>query len=273
MSPAALFGKQTDGGKKKVPAEFDARNIKVMGFCPKCQILFFDCACGREVVVIKISPSVLACDFSKFGEEVRRAADAGADMIHLDVMDGNFVPNISFGPDVIKSVRGLTDICFDVHLMIENPGRYIDQFVAAGADIITIHYESCEDQKEVLKAIRESGVKSAISIKPATPAFVLDPLLPYVDMILVMTVEPGFGGQKFMEDTMESVRTLRSMIADSGYPIDIEVDGGINMGTAKIAAAAGANILVAGSALYGAPDMTEAIRTMRDAAEQASNEE
>ncbi len=243
-------------------------------FCPKYMNTIFLTAKGsREVLVIKISPSVLSCDFSKLGEEVTRAAHAGADMIHLDVMDGNFVPNISFGPDVIASVRGFTNAVFDVHLMIDNPGRYIDKFIAAGADIITIHYESCENQREVLKQIREAGKKAAISIKPMTPAFVLDPLLPYVDMILVMTVEPGFGGQKFMEETMENVRTLKTMIGESGYSIDIQVDGGINKETAKIAAAAGANILVAGSALFGAPDMKIAIAEMRNSAEEAKQTE
>ncbi len=223
--------------------------------------------------MIKISPSVLACDFSKLGEEALRVEKAGADMLHLDVMDGNFVPNISFGPDVIASVRGLSNLCFDVHLMIDNPGRYIDKFVAAGADIITIHYESCENQKEVLKMIREAGKKAAISIKPMTPAFVLDPLLAYVDMVLVMTVEPGFGGQKFMEDTMESVRTLRAMIKESGYAIDIQVDGGINAETAAIAAEAGANIFVAGSSVFKAKDAKKAMEDIRAAAESANQAE
>ncbi len=223
--------------------------------------------------MIKIAPSVLACDFSKLGEEVLRVEKGGADMLHLDVMDGNFVPNISFGPDVIKSVRGLSNLVFDVHLMIDDPGRYISKFVEAGADIITIHYESCENQKDVLKMIREAGIKAAISIKPMTPAFVLDPLLPYVDMILVMTVEPGFGGQKFMEETMENVRTIRQMITAGGYPIDIEVDGGINATTAVTAAKAGANILVAGSAVFGASDASVAIESMRAAAEAAASEE
>ncbi len=222
--------------------------------------------------MIKISPSVLACDFSKLGEEVKKVEEAGADMLHLDVMDGSFVPNISFGPDIIKSIRAQSNLCFDVHLMIDNPGRYIDTFVKAGADIITIHYESCENQREVLKMIREAEKKAAISIKPMTPAFVLDPLLPYLDMILVMTVEPGFGGQKFMEDTMEDVRMLRAMIKEAGYHIDIQVDGGINAETAAIAAEAGANVLVAGSAVFKAKDTKAAIDGIRAAAEAAFTE-
>ena len=212
----------------------------------------------------------MACDFSKLGEEIERVEKAGADFLHLDVMDGMFVPNISFGPDIIGSVRKKSGLVFDVHLMIENPGRYIARFAACGADIITIHYESCDNQKEVLEMIREAGKIPSISIKPATPAFVLESLLPYVKMVLVMTVEPGFGGQKFMPDTMESVRALHGMISAGGYSIDIEVDGGIGKETAAIAAAAGANVFVAGSSIFKASDAEKAISDIRAVASQCS---
>ncbi|MBE6665517.1 MAG: ribulose-phosphate 3-epimerase [Ruminococcaceae bacterium] len=217
--------------------------------------------------MIKISPSVLACDFSKFGEEVKKVEEAGAELLHLDVMDGMFVPNISFGPDIIRSVRKQCKMIFDVHLMIEDPIRYISAFVDAGADIITIHYESCQNPKEVLKQIRAAGKKAAISLKPATPASVVASLLPYVDMVLIMTVEPGFGGQKFMMPMMEKVSAVREMVRLSGYEIDIQVDGGINAQTAKIAAAAGANVLVAGSSVFGAEDTKKAVDGIRAAAQ------
>lgn len=216
--------------------------------------------------MIKIAPSVLACDFSRLGEETKKVELAGAEMLHLDVMDGMFVPNISFGPDVIRSIRKQSELVFDVHLMIKDPIRYIDSFIASGADIITIHYESCENPREALEKIANAGKIPAISIKPQTPASVLAPLLSYVKMVLVMTVEPGFGGQKFMPQTMESVRTLRSMIREGGYDIEIEVDGGIDPKTAAVAAEAGANIFVAGSSVFKASDYKLAIDGIRASA-------
>ena len=216
--------------------------------------------------MVKISPSMLAADFSNLGEELKKIENH-ADMLHLDVMDGVFVPNMSFGQCVISSIRKSSNLIFDVHLMITNPMRYIADFAKAGADIITIHYESCDNQIEVLKAIRELGVKASISIKPATPAFILEPLLEYVDMVLVMTVEPGFGGQSFIPETMESVRALKQMISASGRNIDIEVDGGITADTVRQAYNAGANVFVAGSSVFKAPDPSKAIAELRKACE------
>ncbi len=209
---------------------------------------------------------MLAADFSKLGEELKRIENH-ADMLHLDVMDGVFVPNMSFGQCVISSIRKCSNLTFDVHLMITNPMRYIADFAKAGADIITIHYESCDNQIEVLKAIRELGKKASISIKPATPAFILEPLLEYVDMVLVMTVEPGFGGQSFIPETLDSVRAIKQMIAASGRNIDIEVDGGIAKDTITEAYKAGANVFVAGSAVFRAPDPAEAIKELKSACE------
>ena len=216
--------------------------------------------------MIKISPSLLAADFSALAKDVAQIENS-AEMLHLDVMDGVFVPNMSFGQCVVRALRPHSKLIFDVHLMITNPIRYVEDFAKAGADIITIHYESCDNQLETLKAIRELGVKPAISIKPATPAFVLEPLLPYVDMVLVMTVEPGFGGQSFIPETLESIRAVKAMIDASGREIDIEVDGGITKDTIRPAFEAGANVFVAGSSVFRAADMPGAIADLRAACE------
>ena len=213
--------------------------------------------------MIKISPSVLAADLSNLAAEVAEIEKAGADMVHLDVMDGMFVTNISFGLPVIECLRKKSGMVFDVHLMIEAPERYADRFIDAGADILTFHYEACKDSAALLDAIRARGVKAAVSVKPKTPVEDIYPLLEKCDMVLVMTVEPGYGGQALIPETLEKVRKLKAEIDSRGLDIDIQVDGGINAVNAKDAIAAGANVLVAGSSVFKAADRKAAIDILR----------
>ncbi len=215
--------------------------------------------------MIQISPSVLACDLSRLAEEVRSIHEAGADMIHLDVMDGHFVPNFSFGMPVIECLRRTTDAFFDVHLMIDTPETYIKRFADAGADLITFHLEATEDVRACLDMIHACGKKAALAIKPNTPAEAVYPYLSDCDMILIMTVEPGYGGQSLIPSTLEKVATLRKELNARSLHIPIQVDGGINRSTAKDAIAAGADVLVAGSAVFRSCDRQGEIRALREA--------
>ena len=211
-----------------------------------------------------ISPSVLAANFARLGEDVKRVEEAGADWLHLDVMDGIFVPNISFGAPVIASLRGDSKLVFDVHLMITEPQRYIDDFVNAGADLITIHYESCEDPETVVDYIKSKGVRAAVAIKPVTEAKVLYPMMKKLDMALVMTVEPGFGGQKLILATLEKVYELRKYVRERGIELDIEVDGGIGVDNIGLVSSAGANVVVAGSAIFQSKKIAATIKAMKN---------
>ena len=213
----------------------------------------------------KVAPSILSADFVNLERDIHHIAQCGADYVHIDVMDGIFVPNITIGIPVVSAIRKITHLPLDVHLMIDRPLRYVDQFCDAGADILTIHVEADtqEHNLEALRRIRQKGVRAAVSIKPGTPASAVDPYVDLVDMVLVMTVEPGFGGQKFMEDMMPKVRALRKIIDVRIPGVELEVDGGVNLETAKTCIESGANVLVAGSALFRAPDTAEFIHSIQ----------
>jgi ribulose-phosphate 3-epimerase len=212
----------------------------------------------------KIAPSILSADFSRLGEEVKAVERAGADYIHIDVMDGHFVPNITVGPMIVKAVRRVTKLPLDVHLMISGPDPFIQNFVDAGADLITVHAEAVHHLHRSIQHIRKSGAKPSVSLNPATPPEVLEYVLADVDMVLLMTVNPGFGSQEFIPEVVPKIRRLREMIEKRKLEVEIEVDGGINAETIHDAAAAGAEVFVAGSAIFYSKDYAETIRVMRE---------
>ena len=218
---------------------------------------------------IKLSPSILSADFANLARDIKIATDAGAEYVHVDVMDGHFVPNITIGAPVVKSLRKATDKVLDVHLMISDPDQYLDDFIKAGSDIITVHYESNGDTLEQLKKIRAAGIKAACVIKPKTPAEALFPLLPYCDMVLIMTVEPGFGGQGFIPECMDKIKAVRAEIQKHGYQCELEIDGGAKLNNTADIVAAGADVIVAGSAVFGG-DIADNVKKFHEVFEEGA---
>jgi len=219
---------------------------------------------NTEGIMIKIAPSILSADFSRLGEEVQAAEKAGADLIHVDVMDGHFVPNITIGPLVVKAVKKVASVPLDVHLMIEDPDKYIKDFAESGADIITVHSEASVHLHRSIQNIKECGVKAAVSINPATPVGNIELILPFVEMVLLMSVNPGFGGQKFIPEVLPKIKQLKNMLTGSGLKVDIEVDGGVTVDNVSEVQTAGADIVVMGSAFYNSKDYAETVRLVRE---------
>ncbi len=213
--------------------------------------------------MVKIAPSILSADFSKLADEIRKVENY-VDMLHIDVMDGHFVPNITLGLPVIRSIRVVTKLPFDVHLMVENPDNYIEQFIDAGANLLSVHAETTVHLNRTIDNIKKKGAKVGVALNPSTPLTALDHVLPDIDMVLIMTVNPGFGGQQFIKTMIPKIKTLKEMISKEKLDVDIEVDGGINADTARQAVAAGANILVAGSYIYDSSDPVAAISSLRN---------
>ena len=223
--------------------------------------------------MVKIAPSILSADFARLGDQIREAEAGGADYIHVDVMDGHFVPNITIGAPIVRGIRPVTRLPLPVHLMIESPERFLEDFARAGADLITVHQEACVHLHRTIEQIRSLGKRAGVSINPATPAAELEEILPYVDLVLVMTVNPGFGGQTFIETMPAKIRDIHQRLTALGSAAELEVDGGVNYETAPIVTAAGASVLVAGSSVFGAKEgIAKAIAEIRRRAESGGKQ-
>ena len=213
--------------------------------------------------MVKIAPSILSADFSRLLEHVKEVESAGVEYLHIDVMDGHFVPNISFGAPILKSLKGKTNLFMDVHLMIENPDQYIGDFVDAGANLVNVHIEACTHIHRTIQLIRSYGVKVGVTLNPGTPLSTIEEVLSEVDMVLLMSVNPGFGGQHYIEATTDKIKRLKKIIVDNGYNCEIQVDGGINLKNVKTVVDAGADVIVAGSAIFGTANIDETVKAFR----------
>ncbi len=213
--------------------------------------------------MFKLAPSLLSADFSDLKNEIKKVQEGGADLLHLDIMDGHFVPNLTFGPMIVKAIRKLTELPLDSHLMISNPDFYIDEFRKAGSDIITVHFEACTHLHRTIMKIKESGAKAGVSINPATPVSSIEEIIDYVDILLIMSVNPGFGGQKFIETTLRKIIQAKKIITERNLNVEIEVDGGIDLDNVELLLEAGADIIVAGSSIFNSADVTETARKFK----------